>query len=342
MENPMQYVRNGLKSYMGKLDEYDETAKKDALKNYMKKLEQYLDMAGIKHIDIYELEDRVKEGIKYDYSDDMKIYDRKATRENEYDDMSAYMRRKDEAFENTMSAEEKHDIVKRAIREAQDLVENERKESPKNMNQYIEEMLKVANKITGRYVVSQGYYNIDDFLSELSRVPFQVANDVGYEYDRMVKDTSDRAIDDFEDTLRDFSKSNDERSASNTKDEFKKDGLYEKYLSEGPKMELNLGPQELDIKLCVIDLPKEKGDGSLQKGVAVSKSILDQAREENNPNFTRDNESYVRVETKSFYFLVKEEEHEKAMNSRELVKKPKIEKESVKPKKDPYEYIPML
>ena len=107
-------------------------------------------------------------------------------------------------------------------------------------------------------------------------------------------------------------------------------------------MELNLGPQELDIKLCVIDLPKEKGDGSLQKGVAVSKSILDQAREENNPNLTRDNESYVRVETKSFYFLVKEEEHEKAMNSRELVKKPKIEKEPVKPKKDPYEYIPML
>ena len=210
------------------------------------------------------------------------------------------------------------------------------------MNQYIEEMLKIANKITGRYVVSQGYYNIDDFLSELSRVPFQVANDVGYEYDKMVKDTSDRAIDDFEDTLRDFSKSNDEKPVSNPKDEFKKDGLYEKYLSEGPKMELNLGPQELDIKLCVIDLPKEKGDGSLQKGVAVSKSILDQAIEENNPNLTHDNESYVRVETKSFYFLVKEEEHEKAMNSRELVKKPKIEKEPVKPKKDPYEYTPML
>ena len=127
MENPMQYVQNGLKSYMGKLDEYDETAKKDALKNYMKKLEQYLDMAGIKHIDIYGLEDRVKEGIKYDYSDDMKIYDRKATREDEYDDMSAYMRRKDEAFETTMSAEEKHDIVKRAIREAQDLVETKEK-----------------------------------------------------------------------------------------------------------------------------------------------------------------------------------------------------------------------
>ena len=56
MENPMQYVQNGLKSYIEKLDEYDETAKKDALKNYMKKLEQYLDMAGIKHIDICELE----------------------------------------------------------------------------------------------------------------------------------------------------------------------------------------------------------------------------------------------------------------------------------------------
>ena len=210
------------------------------------------------------------------------------------------------------------------------------------MNQYLEEMLRAANKITGRYVVSQGYHNIDDFLSELSGVSFQVANDVGYEYDKMVKDTSDMAIDDFEDTLRDFSKSNDERPTSNTKDEFKKDGLYEKYLSEGPKKELNLGPQELDIKLCVIDLPKEKGDGSLQKGVAVSKSILDQAIEENNPNLTRDNESYVRVETKSFYFLVKEEEHEKAMNSRELVKKPKIEKEPVKPKKDPYEYTPML
>lgn len=343
MENPMQYVQNGLKSYMEKLDEYDETAKKDALKNYMKKLEQYLDMAGIKHIDIYELEDRVKEGIKYDYFDDMKIYDRKATREDEYDDMLAYMRQKDETFENTMNAEEKHEIVKKAIREAQDLVENERKESPKNMNQYLEEMLRAANKITGRYVVSQGYHNIDDFLSELSGVPFQVANDVGYEYDNMVKDTSDMAIDDFEGTLRDFSRSNGEKPVSNPqKDEFKKDGLYEKYLSEGPKKELNLGPQELDIKLCVIDLPKEKGDGSLQKGVAVSKSILDQAIEENNPNLTHDNESYVRVETKSFYFLVKEEEHEKAMNSRELVKKPKIEKEPVKPKKDPYEYTPML
>lgn len=338
----MQYAREKLKSYLGELNECDEIARKEALDRYLKRVGQLFDMAGIDSIDIYDLEDKIKDAIKYDYSNDMKIYDRKATREDEYDDMSAYMRRKDEAFETTMSAEEKHDIVKRAIREAQDLVENERKESPKNMNQYIEEMLKIANKITGRYVVSQGYYNIDDFLSELSRVPFQVANDVGYEYDKMVKDTSDRAIDDFEDTLRDFSKSNDEKPVSNPKDEFKKDGLYEKYLSEGPKMELNLGPQELDIKLCVIDLPKEKGDGSLQKGVAVSKSILDQAIEENNPNLTRDNESYVRVETKSFYFLVKEEEHEKAMNSRELVKKPKIEKEPVKPKKDPYEYTPML
>lgn len=338
----MQYAREKLKSYLGELNECDEIARKEALDRYLKRVGQLFDMAGIDSIDIYDLEDKIKDAIKYDYSNDMKIYDRKATREDEYDDMSAYMRRKDEAFETTMSAEEKHDIVKRAIREAQDLVENERKESPKNMNQYIEEMLKIANKITGRYVVSQGYYNIDDFLSELSRVPFQVANDVGYEYDKMVKDTSDRAIDDFEDTLRDFSKSNDEKPVSNPKDEFKKDGLYEKYLSEGPKKELNLGPQELDIKLCVIDLPKEKGDGSLQKGVAVSKSILDRAIEENNPNLTRDNESYVRVETKSFYFLVKEEEHEKAMNSRELVKKSKIEKEPVKPKKDPYEYTPML
>ena len=341
MENPMQYVQNGLKSYMGKLDEYDETAQKDALKNYMKKLEQYLGMAGI-NIDIYELEDRVKEGIKYEYSDDMEIYDRKATRVDEYDDMSADMRRKDEAFENTMSEEEKHDIVKSAIREAQDLVENERKESPKNMNQYIEEMLKVANKITGRYVVSQGYYNIDDFLSELSRVPLQVADDVGYEYDRKVKDISNRAIDDFEYTLDDFSKFNDERPASNTKDEFKKDGLYEKYLSEGPKMELNLGPQELDIKLCVIDLPKEKGDGSLQKGVAVSKSILDQAREENNPNLTRDNESYVRVETKSFYFLVKEEEHEKAMGITPKQKENQREKKAIKKEKEQDEYMSFL
>lgn len=338
----MQYAREKLKSYLGELNECDEIARKEALDRYLKRVGQLFDMAGIDSIDIYDLEDKIKDAIKYDYSNDMKIYDKKATREDEYDDMLAYMRQKDETFENTMNAEEKHEIVKKAIREAQDLVENERKESPKNMNQYLEEMLRVANKITGKYVVSQGYYNIDDFLSELSRVPFQVANDVGYEYDKMVKDTSDRAIDDFEDTLRDFSNSNDERPTSNTKDEFKKDGLYEKYLSEGPKMELNLGPQELDIKLCVIDLPKEKGDGSLQKGVAVSKSILDQAIEENNPNLTRDNESYVRVETKSFYFLVKEEEHEKAMNSRELVKKPKIEKEPVKPKKDPYEYTPML
>lgn len=338
----MQYAREKLKSYLGELNECDEIARKEALDRYLKRVGQLFDMAGIDRIDIYDLEDKIKDAIKYDYSNDMKIYDKKATREDEYDDMLAYMRQKDETFENTMNAEEKHEIVKKAIREAQDLVENERKESPKNMNQYLEEMLRAANKITGRYVVSQGYYNIDDFLSELSGVPFQVANDVGYEYDKMVKDTSDRAIDDFEDTLRDFSKSNDEKPVSNPKDEFKKDGLYEKYLSEGPKMELNLGPQELDIKLCVIDLPKEKGDGSLQKGVAVSKSILDQAIEENNPNLTRDNESYVRVETKSFYFLVKEEEHEKAMNSRELVKKPKIEKEPVKPKKDPYEYTPML
>lgn len=338
----MQYAREKLKSYLGELNECDEIARKEALDRYLKRVGQLFDMAGIDRIDIYDLEDKIKDAIKYDYSNDMKIYDKKATREDEYDDMLAYMRQKDETFENTMNAEEKHEIVKKAIREAQDLVENERKESPKNMNQYLEEMLRAANKITGRYVVSQGYYNIDDFLSELSGVPFQVANDVGYEYDKMVKETSDMAIDDFEGTLRDFSKSSDERPTSNTKDEFKKDGLYEKYLSEGPKMELNLGPQELDIKLCVIDLPKEKGDGSLQKGVAVSKSILDQAIEENNPNLTRDNESYVRVETKSFYFLVKEEEHEKAMNSRELVKKPKIEKEPVKPKKDPYEYTPML
>lgn len=338
----MQYAREKLKSYLGELNECDEIARKEALDRYLKRVGQLFDMAGIDRIDIYDLEDKIKDAIKYDYSNDMKIYDKKATREDEYDDMLAYMRQKDETFENTMNAEEKHEIVKKAIREAQDLVENERKESPKNMNQYLEEMLRAANKITGRYVVSQGYYNIDDFLSELSGVPFQVANDVGYEYDNMVKDTSDMAIDDFEDTLRDFSKSNEERPTSNTKDEFNKDGLYEKYLSEGPKKELNLGSQELDIKLCVIDLPKEKGDGSLQKGVAVSKSILDQAIEENNPNLTRDNESYVRVETKSFYFLVKEEEHEKAMNSRELVKKPKIEKEPVKPKKDPYEYTPML
>lgn len=332
MEDLMQYTQNEVESYFRELNRCDDIAKKEALKKYLKKVEQLLDMEGIRGIDIYELEDKINDGIKNEYSDELKFYDRKTTREDEYDDMTRSVQRKEKTLENTKSV----------IKNAQEVVEDESRESSNSMNQYLQEMLRVANKITGKEVVSQGYYNINNFLDGLSRVPVQLADEVKYEYDQMIKETTDKVIENFEDTLRSFSKSNDEKSVSDLNDEFKTEELYEKYLSEGSKMELNLGPQELDIKLCVIDLPTEKTDGSLKKGVAVSKSILEQAIEENNSNLTHDNESYVRVETKSFYFLVKAEEHEKAMHSVVLNKKPKIEKEPVKPKKDSYEYTPFM
>ena len=211
------------------------------------------------------------------------------------------------------------------------------------MKLYLEQMLNAANNVTKKEVISQGYYNINDFLSELSRVPLQVTDYVSYDYDERIKKARDMSIDELDDVLKDFSRNTHEMGVPSFKDKFDTKSLYEQYLSGGPKMELNLGTEDLGIKLCVVDSPNRDANGNIERGLAISKSILEQAVNENNPNITRDDENYVRVKTESFYFLVKEEEHELAIQSKQKEKGTKREeKPSKKEKKDPDVYIPML
>ena len=339
-ENLAQNAKEKLKAYLSSLDDYDTDSREDALKSYLKEIEKLFDANGITAIDIDELKAKIKDGLKFDYAEDLKVYDRKLIRQMEYEDEDYSIRTQKSYLDESPDIEEQY-VEKKSTTDTQEIIEEEGKESIENMRKYLNEVLSKAQIITAKEMLSKGYYDINDLLLEMKQISGRVSDNISFDYEENIKKTRDKAIESLEDTLNNSPKN--DINTPQVDNSFDAKSIYKEYLLKGPKMELNLGQEDLGIKICVVNPPSEDINGNLEKkGLIISKSILEQAVNENNPNITRDDENYVKVEEKHFYILVKEEEHEKAMGITPKQKENQREKKAIKNEKEQDEYMSFL
>lgn len=332
MQKLMQSVRNEFGAYIMRLDDYDVEIREKTLDEYMKELENILEIHQINSLDLYELKYKIKDLIRFDYRNEFKIYERNQERLDEQHDTRSLTHKNEENAQETNEFNEKQKIAQKTITQVQETVEYESQSSSNKMKSYLSLMLDISKKMTQRELINQGYYNLEEFMSDLSHIPIKVLEDACFEYDEQIKDIQEKTMENLEQKFSDFSHNQEEKVFDNTKNVLQYEELYEEYITNGSKTTLNLGKKELDIDLCVLEPPKQNADGEYEKGVAVSKSILDQAVKEENSKLVRDDENYVKVEANNFYFLVKLEEHEKIMKSQEKqqIRNKKIEKKRSK------------
>lgn len=311
MQKLMQDARSEFSSYIINMDDYDALTRDEALNKYIEKVDELFDMNNINAIDLETLKAKIKYAIRYDYRPEFRQYERENERLDKLHDTREASHNGEQSARETNDNNEKQDIAKKVIKNVQEFVEEECDKSSKDMRGYLDLMLEIAKNMTKRELLNQGYYDIEDISSDLSHIPLKVVDDVCFEYDEQIKDIQEKTIENLEQKFSDFSQNQKEKVSNNTKNVLQYEKLYEEYITNGSKADLNLGKKELGIDICVLELPEEKENGERKKGVAVSKSILEQAVKEENSKLVREDEDYIRVEANNFYFLVKKQEHDR-------------------------------
>lgn len=314
----LQNVRTIVNDYMSKLSELDEQTMNNMRNRFMNSVETIFELSDIKYYDGNELDYEIKER----FEELRKAYIKPMEREE-----TAYSFGKVvENREDEITAGDPKTILDAAKKDAENVIQNENEQAPNRMEQCLQECIEDARTLVKAHLVRNGYFNLDDLEDEIRAATMLLATEYGQQYRDGISQLHESTLENLYDeaqVAREDVNEMAEKLDINPRD------VYAKYergeISEG----ITLAKGELDIDVLMISEPLYAfTDEPIQKGICISKSIMDKALAEGNQNlFDIDASSsqYAFIEQESFVMVLTAEENERVG---EFNKKKQMEKEA--------------
>lgn len=326
----MEQMKLKLSAYLQGLNEFDEETLNNVLKKYSQKLDELLDYYGIKNVDVDYLMDEIKSESKFV----QKHYDRSDDRAN---DEQMLRRDFDTKAEQLDYKNDKRQVLMGAFKNFEMAIEDEIKYSSMRMENCMEEVLNTALEMTKQELVRNGYYNIDDLNYELNQTARSLHTYFIDEYADTIKYSGRSKVNEVMDDINSVKQENTLDAISNLNITPKE--IFDDYKNGKISDGIKLLSDELDIDVMTISEPKFENDrnSATQKGLYISKSILDEAIEDENENiFEKDFDEfkYSVVEMESYVMILTSKENDQIQDLNRKKQK-EIEAEKAKAKAKP-------
>lgn len=301
----MEQMKLKLSAYLQGLNELDEETLNNVLKQYSQKLDELLDYYGIKNVDVDYLMDEIKSKSKLV----QKNYDRS---DNRADDEQTLRRDFDTKAEQLDYTNDKRQVLRDAFNNFETAIEDEIKYSSSRIENCMEEVLNMAVEMTKHELVRNGYYNIDNLHYDLIQAARSLHTYSMDEYTGNIKSSGNREINNIYDEINNVKQENLE-VISNF--DITPKEIFDKYKNGDISDGIKLLPNELDIDVMTISEPKFENysNRATKKGLYISKSILDEAIEDENENVFEkdfDKSKYSVVEMESYVMILTSKEND--------------------------------